>query len=147
MSRPQGPACDIGAYEKDAPVLSISKSVTPETAVAYRNLVTYTITISNTGIVSATNVQITDTLPGEVDFGHWLGLPAGVNVTNDVVTWAGLVPPDDEVTIPFVAILTRSCTDEVTNEVIYTHSTGNGGAEATFAVEKQCFIYLPLIAR
>jgi len=63
VSRPQGAACDIGAYEFAAATdLAIAASVVPVTITAGSRL-TYTLTISNLGPLTATALVLTDEIP------------------------------------------------------------------------------------
>jgi len=62
IPRPQGDNCDIGAYEAETPPdLTLTKAVDDDTPHPGQ-LITYTITISNSGLGSATNALISDTL-------------------------------------------------------------------------------------
>src|SRR5207247_7325635 len=75
VTRPQGPTCDIGAYEKTVVVpppppnptadLSIDKTALPEPVTVGDTLV-YTLTVNNLGPDSSDSVVVTDTLPGSV---------------------------------------------------------------------------------
>jgi uncharacterized repeat protein (TIGR01451 family) len=69
ISRPQGPGCDIGAFELVPPKadLAITKSGEPNRVVS-GNRLTYTVTITNNGPQAATGVTVTDPLPGNVHF-------------------------------------------------------------------------------
>ena len=64
VARPQGKACDMGAYEAQ-PVLSLTKTVDDGT-VWRGQRVTYTVAVSNTGSLTATAVRISDTLPADL---------------------------------------------------------------------------------
>lgn len=68
-ARPQGPACDVGAYEANAlaDLLVISKSASPNPVVVGNN-VTYTIQVQNNGPDTALDAVVSDTLPGGVTF-------------------------------------------------------------------------------
>jgi CSLREA domain-containing protein/uncharacterized repeat protein (TIGR01451 family) len=151
--RPQGPACDIGAYE-GGPDLSVTKTVTPLLDVSRGGLVTYTVVLGNNGLADAAGVQMSDTFPAQVDFARWVpgGKPAGANVAGDELTWGGLVPTADDVTFAWVATHTGNYSDVVTNTAAYTHSSGSGSDDAVFTVagppgETAAFVYLPIILR
>jgi len=64
--RPQGIYCDIGAFEAQAIPL-LNKTVDNITPIQGQ-LITYTLTISNNGALTATNVLISDTLPPDTTF-------------------------------------------------------------------------------
>jgi uncharacterized repeat protein (TIGR01451 family) len=69
VSRPQGPGCDIGAFEL-VPVgadLAVTKSGAPNPVLS-ANPLTYTLTITNLGPQNATQVTVTDPLPASVHF-------------------------------------------------------------------------------
>jgi uncharacterized repeat protein (TIGR01451 family) len=70
--------------------LNISKSISASTHVggAYwpGDYVTYTITYGNSGQTAATNVVITDILPGVNDFSYISSVPAGV-LSGNTLTW------------------------------------------------------------
>lgn len=67
VSRPQGEGCDIGAYETQFPQLILSKRTNTSTPKP-GEMITYTIIVSNTGVVSATNTLISDSLPTGISF-------------------------------------------------------------------------------
>lgn len=74
------------------PSLAIAKDVVPEGDVILGSVVTFTITMANSGEGQATGVVMTDVLPAEVSFGGWLVQPAGAIQANGVVTWTGDIP-------------------------------------------------------
>ena len=74
------------------PNLTIVKDVSPAGDVILGGVVTYTITLANSGEGEATGVVMTDALPVEVSFGGWLAQPAGAIQANGIVTWTGDVP-------------------------------------------------------
>ncbi len=65
--RPQGAACDIGAFELALADLSVTKVDSPDPVTVGQNL-TYTLTVTNSGPDPATGVTLDDTLPGGVSF-------------------------------------------------------------------------------
>jgi fibronectin-binding autotransporter adhesin len=69
LSRPQGPGCDIGAFEAvpSGADLSITKSSAPNPVLS-GNRLTYTLTVTNNGPTGATRVTVTDPLLGNVHF-------------------------------------------------------------------------------
>jgi uncharacterized repeat protein (TIGR01451 family) len=147
VARPQGEgACDIGAYEA-APELAIDKAAEPATEVAVQDPVTYTIILSNDGVVSGSGVQFRDTLPDEVDFARWLQQPTSASVVDDEITWGGTILADAAITFAFVVTYTGGSGDTVVNQAVYTHTTGSGSGEASFAVGAGSVVYLPLVIR
>ena len=80
VSRPQGAACDIGAYEAAAASLSLTKSAPAAAVVGYP--FGYTITVSNNGPGPSTGTTLVDQLPaGETSY--------GVNPSQGTCTSAG----------------------------------------------------------
>ncbi len=67
VPRPQGLACDIGAFEANPADLSVSLADSPDPVIFGENL-TYTVDVTNGGPELATNVVLTDILPDEVAF-------------------------------------------------------------------------------
>jgi len=68
-----------------APALSLSKTVSPASALPGTTL-TYTLAYSNTGLVTANNVTITDTLPAHVTY--VAGSGGTYNATTRTLTWS-----------------------------------------------------------
>jgi uncharacterized repeat protein (TIGR01451 family) len=150
IPRPQAAACDIGAYEA-APELSMTKAVTPEADVPFHGPVTFTIVLGNDGAVPGADVQVTDTLPGQVAFAGWIpgGKPEGADVDGDLLTWSGPVPTDTVVSFAFVANHTGDSGDTVVNTAEYRHTASgvSGQAEAMFTVKEAFLVYLPLLLK
>jgi len=149
LVRPGGYFCDVGAYEGRAE-LSLAKSVTPESDVAYHGTVTYTLVLYNGGVLGAQNISLADTLPPEVDFGGWApgGQPAGASVVDDQLTWTGNLWISKTVTFTFTAQHVGGYGDVVVNTAGYDHDSGSGSDEATFHVEPEAFyVFLPLVVR
>lgn len=74
--RPSAPLVCLGA----------TKQVSPSANVAYQGVVAYTLTLSNSGNLTETAI-LTDTLPGQVDFGTWVQ-NAAVQAGN-AIAWTG----------------------------------------------------------
>jgi uncharacterized repeat protein (TIGR01451 family)/CSLREA domain-containing protein len=67
--RPQGTACDIGAFELEEADLEVSKSADPSPVIAGQTI-TYTVIVTNVSTSGfANNVVLTDTLLGGTTFG------------------------------------------------------------------------------
>jgi len=127
--------------------LSIFKSVTPTTNVAYHGIVTYTVVLSNTGTVSDTVVVFTDTLPTVVEFGSWLEQPVGTVRAGNTITWTGILANSAAITFTFTAAHTGDYGDVVTNTAHFSGTAQAGSDEATFAVKPAGPIYLPLVCK
>jgi uncharacterized repeat protein (TIGR01451 family) len=113
------------------PELSVTKDATPEANVVVNDLVTYMLVLSNSGLVSDTNVLLTDTLPAEVDFAYWVEEPANTTVSNDEITWSGTVTAGESITFTFAATNTAS-TGAVVNTVEFSGSLQAGSQDATY---------------
>jgi len=155
VSRPQGSACDAGAFEFQSLILSISKQVTPSLEVTYLGEITYTVVVSNLDALDAAGIQITDTLPARVSFARWVARPDQAAVNGQNITWNGTIPAGQALPFVFVANHAGSYSDIITNVAIYSHPTAGGGsATATFKVEPspiipipEGIIYLPLVSK
>lgn len=135
-------------YNEYLPInLSVSKTVTPTTDITYHGTVTYTIALSNSGVISSTGVLLTDMLPSQVDFASWVVQPANANETNGQITWSGTVTASEAITFTFVVTHTGDYGDVVTNTVEYSHISGIGSDDATFIVESAILTYLPIILK
>ena len=58
---------------------------------AYHGVVTYTVTLNNTGSIGAASVLLTDTLPAEVDFAALDGDRTARPSPANTITWTGTV--------------------------------------------------------
>ncbi|MBN2007024.1 MAG: DUF11 domain-containing protein [Anaerolineae bacterium] len=146
---PSGGACDIGAYERRVS-LAVSKSVTPAHDVPDHGVVTYTLSLHNTGEGEESHVVLSDTLPGAVDFAAWIVQPAGATATGDVIAWEGALAAGESLTFTFGAAHVGDPGDIVTNTLNVNSAAGDSNAGATFTVEmaaNEWRIYLPLILK
>lgn len=147
VARPQGDGCDIGAYEAAA-ALSLTKDVAVEgsvTAVTPGALVTYTLTLSNSGVVTAATALLTDSLPLEMNFVEWVTQPDGADVDEDEITWSGDVAVGESVVVAFTAVHVGAAGETVTNTAQFSHSSGSGAASVSFTVAPRFYLYLPLV--
>jgi uncharacterized repeat protein (TIGR01451 family) len=67
VSRPQGTACDIGAFEAQVADLAVTKTVSNAQVVVGSN-VQFTVTVTNNGPTDADFVMVDDTLPAGLTF-------------------------------------------------------------------------------
>ncbi|MDW7992714.1 MAG: hypothetical protein RMK65_11475, partial [Anaerolineae bacterium] len=134
-----------------APMLTVSKAVTPQADVSPGGVVTYTVVLSNGGAGEALGVVLTDALPAEVTFGGWIQQPAGAVYENGVITWTGTVAGNGQVTLVFTATLGTDpglYNRTVANTVSFASANaGSGSATATFTTARRYWIYLPLVMR
>ncbi|HZY43730.1 MAG TPA: lamin tail domain-containing protein [Anaerolineae bacterium] len=117
-----------------APALGMIKTATPNSNVTYHSLVTYTLIVSNGGQADALNTFITDTLPAEVDFAHWI-TSSGAVMNTDQITWTGTISIGKAITFTFVVTHVGAYADVVTNTAQFDQIGGSGAASATFSVE------------
>jgi uncharacterized repeat protein (TIGR01451 family) len=140
-----------GVLTVTAPQLAIYKSVaTAHDPAELGDVVTYTLTLSNTGDGVATNVLITDVLPSALNFGGFVQ-QNGATFASDAITWSGSLNASAAATIVFTATVKNDQTlygTDVLNTVQFTSgNNGSGSAYIAFAVVKRYFTYLPLIKR
>jgi uncharacterized repeat protein (TIGR01451 family) len=83
---PSDQAQGIAICPQNALVLNIAKTVTPE-PVAAGGLLTFTITVENTGSVNVTGVAISDTIPISTTF---VSADSDGELVDDQVRWTGL---------------------------------------------------------
>jgi uncharacterized repeat protein (TIGR01451 family) len=130
IPRPQGIACDLGAYEMGEADLAIDKSASTATVLVGETL-TYTLAMANVGVLTATNVVVTDTLPAGVGFvsaagDGWACSESGGTVVCTLPELPpGLANPIEiVVTAPLTAgVITNTAI--VSSDVIDTNQTNN----------------------
>jgi uncharacterized repeat protein (TIGR01451 family) len=120
VSRPQGLACDIGAFELEGANLSVRKVANPSPALAFQTI-TYTVTITNAGPYAANSVVLSDALTGGALFGGMV-VSNGFALQSSSSTTAVFVLPslaaNSAVTLVFTA--TAPAAGTVTNTVAVT---------------------------
>jgi uncharacterized repeat protein (TIGR01451 family) len=123
--RPQGPDCDIGAYESSGfPNLSLTKAVDdniPEPG----QRITYTLIVSNSGVGNATSALISDTLPTGLTFVGPVTLdpPSAAMIGPPPTLVSGLTIPSGQsvtVTFPVTVSLGLSSGTIITNTAAVT---------------------------
>jgi uncharacterized repeat protein (TIGR01451 family) len=134
-----------------APQLTITKiAATAHSPVDLGEVVTYTLTLSNSGNDTATGIMITDVLPAAVIFGSFVQ-QNGATYNNGIVSWGGSLNADASAKIAFTATVASNQTlygTDVTNTVQFTSGNGgSGSANMAVAIVKHYFAYLPLIKR
>jgi uncharacterized repeat protein (TIGR01451 family) len=137
------------------PDLSVTKDVTPTEEVSPGDVVTYTVTVGNSGDGDALDVVIVDTLPPEVEFGGWIyeGSASVPGPTDDEIVWGPwTVESGAAITYVFTATLkTGSLYYDipVTNVIEFVSTNaGSGTVEAIFnSAEGTRYIYLPMVTR
>lgn len=123
-----------------APNLSVAKSVaTPHTPALLGDVVTYVITLTNSGDANATGVVLTDVLPSEVTFGGFVTpAPAGTVQAGNAITWTGTANLGSSVTWTFTATIgtgTSLYGHVVTNTASFASANaGSGSANANFNI-------------
>ncbi|MBN1260862.1 MAG: DUF11 domain-containing protein, partial [Anaerolineae bacterium] len=118
----------VEATVESAPVLSIIKTANA-TYVNPGELLTYTLTVSNTGNANASGVTISDTLPANVVF---ISADAGGAAADGVVTWDGLaILAGEHISVQLVVEIAMPLPD---GAEIVNASYGATCAEGSFAV-------------
>jgi uncharacterized repeat protein (TIGR01451 family) len=135
---------DMGAYEGQ-PTLSLLKSVAPTTDLAAGAIITYTLRVTNTGVITDANLEVTDTLPTGVDFGGWVTEPGGVVCSGNAFTWTDSIDPEETLLAVFTATLTEDVGGTISNTAHFSGSTMTGESTAAFATGNK--VYLPLVMR
>lgn len=125
------PECLASPTETD---LSVAKSASAG-AVFVGDAITYTVNVSNNGPISATNVVVTDVLPGEVSY---VSDDSGCNVSGGTVT-CNLGTMLDGATTTIQIVATAVTAGNSTNSASVTSDTpdsnpGNNSDEATVII-------------
>ncbi len=89
------------------------------------DVLTYTISIINSGLLSATNTTLTDTLPAEITYIpgslNTQGSPPATFNGSDII-WIGTLPTEQAITFTFQATVTGAA-GSITNTAIISHSS------------------------
>jgi uncharacterized repeat protein (TIGR01451 family) len=124
----------------EAPELQVTKTVDVAAALPGEP-VQYRIAIANVGDSIAIPVMLTDTLPGALHSVAVVDLVGGgeYNVTDNVVTWIGMVSSGAEVTLDLSAIVTDTAVAGtiITNTAAVTGTGALITADAAFSVVSQ----------
>ncbi|MEE8602401.1 cell wall-binding repeat-containing protein [Euzebya tangerina] len=140
VTRPQGPACDVGAYEAGDTDVAVDKSVSPM-EVDTETDSTFTITVTNPAPSQPADVVVTDEVPAGLIINDVMTTqgtcdpPAGQTITCDL----GTVAVDATVTItidvsgPVPGSYTNTATIDV-NEGAGDDNPENDSADATLVV-------------
>ncbi|MCB0184666.1 MAG: DUF11 domain-containing protein, partial [Caldilineaceae bacterium] len=131
VARPVGNTCDIGAVETGAE-LKLKKTASVPLTPA--DVVTFTLTLSNTGILTETAAALSDALPDGFDFAAWVQQPAGALHADNTVTWSGELAPGASVTIVFQVSISGSYGQQVANTGLFTGTFNYGSASANVSV-------------
>ena len=154
-------APDMGAFELGqplpsygpralAPNLSSSSKVASNPAPALGEVVTYTVTLQNSGAPFTSTVLLTDTLPAELNY-----LPGSLTVDFGIsddssaptLTWSGNPSAMPTVTITYAATVVEPAAKVVTNTAVFNIGTGKTvSVQATIVVNGRA-LYLPVVAR
>jgi uncharacterized repeat protein (TIGR01451 family) len=79
-------------------------------------LITYTVSVVNSGAGTAANTSLIDPIPANATFAYVVSPPSLVyNSAEDRVEWAGSVPPDTQIDLTFAVTATGGCGDEIIN--------------------------------
>ncbi len=124
VSRPQGFACDIGAFELEEANLAVSKSANPSPVNAGETI-TYTVIVTNLSSSGAANsIVLTDTLSGGATFGGVVssgGFALQSSTSTQAIFTLSTLPAGASVTLVFTA--TAPGNGPITNNVVV--SSGN----------------------
>ncbi|MGQ9814689.1 MAG: choice-of-anchor Q domain-containing protein, partial [Candidatus Roseilinea sp.] len=124
VSRPQGIACDIGAFELKEANLQVSKSADPSTVIAGQTI-TYTVIVTNLSTTGAANsIVLTDTLLGGTVFGGVVsngGFTLQSSTSSQALFTLASLPAGSSATLVFTA--TAPGSGPITNTVAV--SSGN----------------------
>ena len=117
VAGPPGSACEPGSNDPDCVTevlvayLDIAKTVEPATAVA-GGLVTYTVTVKNTGKAAYAGATVTDDLSGVLDdatFNDDADATSGeVSFADPELTWTGDVPAGGTVVVTYSVTVSRT---------------------------------------
>lgn len=131
------------------PQVSLTKSVETAGTVMGGDVVTYSITLANTGMLTVTDVTVEDRLPDAVEFGHLL-VTEPVILPPPALVWELVLGPSEAHTIRFMAVVTTNEFFEgttVTNTATFSSTNAGVGMDhAIFGIGMVGVdLYLPLM--
>jgi uncharacterized repeat protein (TIGR01451 family) len=144
---------EVSIYD---PELAITKAVTPVRGLSFKDTVTYTIVLHNSGQGVAKGVVMTDPLTACVNFGGWVDvdrdLDSAVMPPPSVKWGAWDIPANTAYTIVFTATIAddSACAGMTVTNTAYFVSANAGmdSARAAFTVSQAGnYIFLPLVLR
>lgn len=109
--------------------LSIGKTAqaVPNTITAeYHGLITYTVTLTNSGPDDVAGTLLTDTLPGGVvNFARFVSppTPANASASGGVITWSGTVTANSVISFSYVVTHVGNYSDALSNSAQFLHPT------------------------
>lgn len=150
VTRPRGPACDIGAVEAESngAALVVSKTVNQPLAIPSQ-VFTYTIVVRNTGSAAAVGVLISDTLPVSVSVAGPISFqPLATNADNSLVFGTDIAAGDaTTVTIPVRLESGVPALTVITNTALVSSGSISAPVSSSAAITVAAQLYLPLIFR
>ncbi len=138
-TRIQGRGVDLGAYERAAPYISLSKAVSP-VGVDSGQRVTYTLVLRNSGLVSD-SVRLSDTLPSGVEFAAWVA-QGGAMITANEIRWQGPVTAGESISITFGVTNLISGGVFITNTAQFSSSFQTGSTSVRHVVLSSRRLYV-----
>jgi len=119
VARPQGAACDIGAYESILANLTITMTDSPD-PIFIGDTLTYTVRVTNSGSSLVTNVTLTDTLPSGAVFNSATPSQGACAEIGGIVNCnLGTLANGANAQVVLVVTQTRATTPVITNTVIF----------------------------
>ncbi len=154
-------APDMGAFEFGQPLptygpraltpeLGSSSKVASNSVPAMGEVVTYTITLQNSGAPLTETVLLTDTLPAELLYQSG-SLTADFGTPDDsntpTLTWSGTPGTETNITITYAATVVEPTAQLVTNTAVINDGLGSQWSVSASIVVNGYAIYLPFISR
>ncbi len=135
--------------------LSLKMVDSPDPVVA-GNIMTYTVTITNNGPSTATGVELTDSLPTEVNLISATPSSGSCPGTNPVTCNLNNIPDDNVATVTIVVTVSSSFTGSLSNMASVTANEADPSSDNNSATEstsvsaegpKPSLVYLPFIIK
>jgi len=117
------------------PIIDVAKTATGIPKPDVGDIVTYTLVLTNSGMLADPAVQLTDTLPVQVSFFDWLERPAGANISGGRLGWTGAVEPSSVMTFSLRTTYVGDYSEVVTNTVDFSGTYTTGQRSAAFAAQ------------
>jgi uncharacterized repeat protein (TIGR01451 family) len=142
VPRPRGAGCDIGAFETEYPRLELAKRVDGTPVPGGR--ITYAITITNSGVLTATEGVVSDTLASSLIFAGPVKLePPGTGTpgTEPPILVSSLtITPEGRITVTFPVTI---ATTGVVSGTVITNTAWVTSSEVTLPIADTIILVVP----
>jgi uncharacterized repeat protein (TIGR01451 family) len=150
VPRPYGMACDIGAYERfPGPILALTKEADDDMPLPSQ-VITFTVSVENSGDLTATNAFISDTLPTGLVFAGPVVLEpseAGSTGVYPILAQSLTITIGQRITATFPVTVQAGVVGVITNTAVISSTELIAPQVGSKAIAVGYRVYLPVVFR